>query len=221
MTASEILMVVFTAVIAGTGVIGAFIFGGQLNVMQGQLNEMKSAGAYTKTAADAAKLSAEALIDAERARLYAVIIASNLEESLQAAVMWPNSPTMDDGYVSYRPAVEFRLKNMGRTPAILKEASYQLIQGTEGQTVFEYGLKVIANPAVDSGTLTDPLSCQLETLFSVGDSRRALDGSRPLYLYGHVIFATSFGRDYVYFWRYENSGVRWVLAHYEEHPKNA
>jgi hypothetical protein len=42
MTASEILMVVFTAVIAVTGVIGAIIFGGQMKVMQGQLDEMKT-----------------------------------------------------------------------------------------------------------------------------------------------------------------------------------
>lgn len=59
MTASEILMLIFTAVIAVTGVIGAIIFGGQLTVMRRQWNEMKSAGAYTKTAADAAMLSAE------------------------------------------------------------------------------------------------------------------------------------------------------------------
>lgn len=41
MTSSEILMVVFTAVIAVTGVIGAIIFGKQLNAMQGQLDAME------------------------------------------------------------------------------------------------------------------------------------------------------------------------------------
>jgi hypothetical protein len=75
----------------------------------------------------------------------------------------------------------------------LKEASYQLIQGIEAQTAFEYTMKVIADPVIDSGTLTESLSCQLETLFSVGDSRRAVDGSRPLCFYGghfrHIVRA--------------------------------
>jgi hypothetical protein len=40
MTTSEILMVVFTAVIATTGILGTIIFNNQLGAMQAQLNEM-------------------------------------------------------------------------------------------------------------------------------------------------------------------------------------
>jgi hypothetical protein len=43
MTTSDIFMVVFTGVIAITGVLGAIIFNGQLNVMQGQLDVTKRA----------------------------------------------------------------------------------------------------------------------------------------------------------------------------------
>jgi len=42
MTNSDIMMIVFTAVIATTGVIGAFIFNNQLSVMQGQLDAMRA-----------------------------------------------------------------------------------------------------------------------------------------------------------------------------------
>jgi hypothetical protein len=63
MTSSEILMVVFTAVIATTGVIGAIIFGNQLSVMKGQLDAMKTAGEDTKKAADAAQKTAEVAKD--------------------------------------------------------------------------------------------------------------------------------------------------------------
>lgn len=66
MTSSEILMVIFTGVIAITGVIGSIIFGKQLAAMQGQLEEMKATGKQTdqiisnnKIVADAAKQSAE------------------------------------------------------------------------------------------------------------------------------------------------------------------
>jgi hypothetical protein len=42
MTNAEIFMIVFTAVIAITGVLGAIIFNNQLSVMKGQLDEMQA-----------------------------------------------------------------------------------------------------------------------------------------------------------------------------------
>jgi hypothetical protein len=42
MTTTDILMIVFGAVIAVTGVIGAIVFNGQLSVMRGQLAEMQA-----------------------------------------------------------------------------------------------------------------------------------------------------------------------------------
>jgi hypothetical protein len=60
MTSSEILMAVFTAVIATTGVIGALIFNNQLSVMQGQLDEMKSTGKQTEALIKSSSISAEA-----------------------------------------------------------------------------------------------------------------------------------------------------------------
>jgi hypothetical protein len=54
-----------------TGVVGAIIFNNQLNVMQGQLDEMKTASRIAETAAkatkDAADTSREALVKSQRA----------------------------------------------------------------------------------------------------------------------------------------------------------
>jgi len=170
--------------------------------------------------AEAARLNAEALIDAERAHLHAVIKQSNLQQALQAAVWYPNSPQMDDGFISNRPAVEFCLKNLGKTPAILREASYQIVQGDVFQKTFEYRIGSIVDPIIDGGAETaPPTPCSLETLFTVGDSRTVLNGKRPLFFYGYATFETAFGRRYEYRWRYVNSGVCWLLDHYEEFEK--
>jgi hypothetical protein len=59
MTTTDIFMICLTAVIATAGVIGAVVFNNQLTVMQGQLDEMKSAGKHTEILAGAAKQSAE------------------------------------------------------------------------------------------------------------------------------------------------------------------
>lgn len=115
MTASEILMVIFTAVIAATGVIGAIIFRGQLNVMQGQLNEMKSAGAYTKTAADAAKESADASkIQAD--------VAKDTFAKIQRPYIFifgVERLITSDVDVIPIPYLEYTVANYGQTPAII------------------------------------------------------------------------------------------------------
>jgi hypothetical protein len=71
MTTAEILMVVFTAAIAVTGVLGAIIFNNQLSAMQGQLDQMKTASKIAETAAratkEAADTSREALVKSQRA----------------------------------------------------------------------------------------------------------------------------------------------------------
>ncbi len=178
--------------------------------------------AVAKESADAAKLNAEALIDAERAHLYPVIKSTNLHEALRAAIWYDNSPSMDDSFISNRPAVDFVLKNLGRTPAILKEVSYRVIQGTAGQRQFDYTVGSIGNPVIDGGAeTTPPVPCGLETTFTVGQSRQALHGSHPLMFYGYVIYETSFEREYEYRWRYENSGIYWNLAHYDEYQRRS
>ncbi|MGA9137745.1 MAG: hypothetical protein WBZ39_07415 [Methylovirgula sp.] len=204
----------YTKILAGFTAVLALVAGYQIYFLS-RTDET------ARISAEAAKLSAEALIDAERAHLYVIITESNLKEALQAAVMWPNSPSMDSGLVSSQPTVAFVMKNLGRTPAILKEISYHLIQGADGQSTWDYGLQVIANPVIDGGAQSDaPIVCGIEAPFSVGDSRQALSGERPLYFYGHFAFATAFRRHYVCYWRFENErSRRWVLARYEQYER--
>jgi hypothetical protein len=80
MSPSEILMVVFTAVIATTGVVGSIIFGQQLSAMKSQLAEMQSTGKQTEALVNAtsdlaaaagrsAKASEDGLLKLQRAFL--------------------------------------------------------------------------------------------------------------------------------------------------------
>jgi hypothetical protein len=169
----------------------------------------------TKESADAAKLNAEALIDADRAHLHAVIKINNLGAALRAA-----SPTVqadDDATVNPRPYVEFALKNLGRSAAIMEETGWCLVQREAGHRVWEYPVGAIENPVVDGGAETHPpTSCIFENVFRVGDVKDAFSGERPLYFLGYVIYTTSLDRVYEFRWRYENSGTRWLLTYYDE-----
>jgi hypothetical protein len=56
---SDRLIILLTAILAGTGIISAWITHGQLEVMRGQLAEMRSSGADTKLLAESAKKQAD------------------------------------------------------------------------------------------------------------------------------------------------------------------
>jgi hypothetical protein len=95
MTNSEILMIVFTAVIAVTGVIGAIIFNGQLGVMSHQLNEMKTQSDLTR----------RMFIANQRAWLAVDVKAPEA----QGIIFDQNGAVLE---------ISFLIKNVGNAPAI-------------------------------------------------------------------------------------------------------
>jgi hypothetical protein len=109
MTSSEILMVVFTAVIATTGVIGAIIFGNQLSVMKGQLDAMKIAGEDTKKAADAAQKTAEVAKDTLIAGQRAWIRTDEIALGGGALAFDKNGASV---------SISFKITNIGNSPAV-------------------------------------------------------------------------------------------------------
>ncbi len=179
-------------------------------------------------AANAAKRNADALISAERAHLYAVIEGSNLQDSIAPVTMYnfgnraEGGTWDDDTFISTRPAVRFLLKNLGKTPAVVTEIGYQLIQGVEGQRVWEHEipLATLVRPVIDGSAQSEAVDCGLrDSGFNVGAAKAAMDGTRPLYFYGHVAFIDSFNRRYTYFWRYQNMGITFVMVRSEEQPE--
>ncbi len=130
---------------------------------------------------------------------------------------------MDDGTVTAKPAVEFTVKNLGKSAAIMSQISYQLIQGAEDQRLWDYAISdVIVDPVIEGGDESKPpTSCQFSSAFCVGDSREALDGDRPLYFYGHISFVDTFNREHTYYWRYRNDRQRFVLVYQNETSESA
>src|ERR1700681_4830998 len=128
MTNSEILMVVFTAVIALTGVLGAIIFNGQLTAMQAQLGEMKTASVEVKRQSDAAERSSTA----GRAYLFVKY------ETPQAAMMSPATATTEsDDVTTFKVPIRYSIKNLGQTPAIITKVEAHLLINKDGSMITE------------------------------------------------------------------------------------
>jgi hypothetical protein len=169
----------------------------------------------TKESADAAKLNAEALIDIERAHLSAVIKSTNIRVALLSV-----QTNKDETVRPPLPFLQFSLKNLGRTTAIVHEASWQIIQPRRGEKNFSDIMGVIVDPVIDGGNETGLIPCVMSPPFAVADAEDAYSGKRPLYFCGYFDYNTSLNRVYRYRFRYQNVGGDWLLTNYEDYERS-
>lgn len=156
-------MVVFTAVIATTGVIGSLIFNNQLAVMKGQLDEMKSTGLDTKRAADAAKDAAEA------AKQSADAVAS-IERPYIFVTAKPTKLAQKDGPNDTAPTISYSFTNLGRVPAIARLLYVRcFLAESLGTPKFSRSKFRTAQSAIGAGTTLDMPMCEFEQPFTEED----------------------------------------------------
>jgi hypothetical protein len=177
----------------------------------------RDAAIVGRAAADAALLNAEALVSAERAQLFVIVQSNNLHNVLMGARFYRDTESMHNSTIP-RPELEFTIKNTGRTAAIMQDVSYQLIQADAETTFWEYAYQdTIVNAVIEGGNETSPPTpCIFESNLTLADGIAVIDGDRPIYFYGFIIFRDTFKRRYQYFWRYEYRSRRFVLVHEEE-----
>jgi hypothetical protein len=170
-------------------------------------------------AANAAELNAEALISVERAQLFVIVRHSNLFDVLRGPRFYRETESMNGAFIP-RAELEFVIRNTGRTAAILQDVSYQFVQADAETTMWQYSYRdTIVNAVIEGGNETSPATpCVMEETLTLGDGIAIIDGERPLYFYGFVIFRDTFKNRHQYFWRHEYRGNRFVLVHEEERP---
>jgi type IV secretory pathway VirB3-like protein len=176
----------------------------------------------TKEVANAAKLSAEAVISAERAHMFVIVVENNVHTAMRGVRFFADdqSANMQDSRIP-RLMLEFVIRNTGRTAAILQAVSYRLFQADAEFTDWTYGFEdTIVVPVVEGNSqTTPPTPCVAQSDITIADGAAALAGDRPLFFYGCVTFRDTFERDYQYFWRYEYRAGRFALVHEkEDHP---
>jgi hypothetical protein len=207
-----------------TGVFTGFlvVVGGiQIAVFLRQLVLIRRGLKPAEAAAEAAKLNAQAIIDAERAHLFVSIKNSNLERPLQLARMYDNSPTMESGKVD-RPHIDYVLNNYGKTVALLRDVKHNLIWEPKGVEMRGFA----AQPYRPLETITASkdskvIPCEFEGDFTFGDTRAIVTGNRALLFFGNAIFIDAFNRVRGVRWECRCSGGNFeLIGHYEYEPKD-
>ena len=127
-----------------------------------------------KKASEAAKLNAEALINAERARIF-VTIEQDTADSIRSAAKHANSTEKDGDALDSSVGLYYGLKNYGKTPAIIKEISQQLVLAPELAKEREYNPKspLPIEPTLGpvEQTPRGTLVCTLDRKITVGEAK--------------------------------------------------
>jgi hypothetical protein len=172
--------------------------------------------------AKAAELNAEAVIDAARARIF-VTIDRDTTDAIRAVAKYINSPEMDDGTVTTYIGLFYSFKNYGKTPAILKEISHQMILAPELAKVREYApivplpVEHILSPG--DKTPDETLTCVLPNKITAGDAKDIHALRNTVWFYGYISYDDTFGfgRELRYVFHYDGSTRgRFSLYSYEE-----
>lgn len=152
-----------------------------------QLRSLSHANETARVSAEAAKLSADALVSAERAHLFVRIHAQSVQQQITNASM--PGDDWNAGYLEPPLHVSYVIKNFGKTPAILREISHTL-------DIFELPDEAIYSPSrglpdqrvLGSDAETMPIWCDCLSVVTVGQAREVAMGKLAVWLVGRVIY---------------------------------
>jgi hypothetical protein len=187
------------------------LFVWQLDLIRKSLVDAKKAAAAAEKSADAAKQNAEALMAAEAAQMYFIVTASNIDHLYSLGARYDNSPTMHLS-PSDPPWVEYRLRNYGKSPAIVQSIEHGFhIHNPAVHSERKYRLAQEGMEIVGVGEQGQVLRCELLGKLNFGDLRSIVTNEYTLSFFGRAVFIDHFGRTQTLEWLHMATNGKWDL----------
>jgi hypothetical protein len=190
-----------------------------------QLFFLTRADKTARIAAEAASLNAKAALRAEQAHVYPIIEDESIVQMVKLWGRSGNSPDSTKDEIQGM-GVSYRLKNYGKTPAIIRIAGHELVHAFRPP---EDESKIVAFLEVDKilgpEESTETMVCSLHPQhpFSVADAMSVLRGKTTIWFHGFVTYDDLFGfeRHLEFTWWYDGSLGRfgWYSFKGSEKPK--
>jgi hypothetical protein len=142
-----------------------------------------------------AQRNVDALINAENAYLFVKIKTETLSKIVATHGRWDKSESMWSGDIE-TPGLGYFFHNYGRTPALLKEISDQIIVAPSFPQPSEYVTrsKMPEELVIAPGKSSDIFACLMGQTFTVGDAVRFQKRQNAVWFYGYLKFDDAFGR---------------------------
>jgi hypothetical protein len=168
-----------------------------------QFHYLKRSDATARIAAEAARNSANALISAERAHLFVAVDANSIGEIVSTYGRWDKSESMFSQDVE-TPSVAYSFRNFGKTHAIIKELSNQIIAAAEFPKVAEFTIREVMPDelVIAPGGQSAIMTCLMQDTFNVGGAVNFQKRKVAFWFYGYVVFDDTFGSEHRFEFRF-------------------
>ena len=210
----------FTLGLVVVGTFQLFLFRRQLHFMRESLVDAKKAADAAAEGAEAARLNAQSLVDAESAQMYYIQTGSNIEQMFTIGKLYDNSPTMAVSMFD-APWVGYRLRNYGKSPAIARQVIHGIsLENPKVKQSREYVVGQEAMEIIGVGEQGIVIRCVFDKpLFTFGEVRSILNGEKLLFFYGQAEFMDHFGRKQTLEWEFLADDGKWNFIGQQKHSR--
>jgi hypothetical protein len=172
-----------------------------------------------KQSADAANLNAQAVIESERARLYAIIDLQTIENEVKRVVA-PRHPPLADDIRLENLAIEYSFRNYGKTPAFILEIGHGTAV-TENVPKGRRYVLLVPLPieyVVGAGEKTARIRNVNIPSMTVGTARAIQSSDATFWFHGYVEYDDTFQwrRRFEFVWHYSGVSEGFRLFSYKE-----
>jgi len=174
----------------------------------------------TTVAANAARDSANAAIAAERARFHVVIEETNFDWVIRVVETNYSPPIDDDAAIESPAGVNYRFRNYGKTPGIIKEISMGMSVAPDDpiDPVYTVLLSPIKEHMIAGGEgQTSQKSYLMYRALSMKEARAIRSNEARLWFFGRIDYDDVFGSKHThrFYFRSVTSGDRCFLQSYD------
>jgi hypothetical protein len=187
--------------------------GTQVGLFFWQLRLIKATLGPAKEAAEAADLNAQAVINAQRARLYVIIESQTIESEVKAAVA-PRLPPLADDVRLEHLTIEYSFRNYGKTPAFIQEVGHgtAVTKGVPKGRQYALLVPLPIDYVVGADEKTDPIRNVAMPSMTVATAKAIRDLDATFWFHGFVEYDDTFDwrRKFEFVWQYsaESEGLR-------------
>jgi hypothetical protein len=194
----------------------ALITVGLVKASFSQVRDAKQAIAAAVDSAAAARISAEAFMNAEGAQIFPIVVEDNLREVLSGQPIY-HVPSEGPDILLLPPKLSYRFKNYGKTPAKLQSIMHNI-------SFLELDSKLRHMHAADDFPLeiigadetSSKLDCEMLDHFKAPMAHAAMEYRAELIFYGEAVFTDFFDRQFRCIWECDCRSGEVKLTRHEQ-----
>jgi hypothetical protein len=200
----------FTLGLLIVGIFQAGLFFFQLRLIRKSLDPAKEA-------ADAAKLNAQAVMDAEGAHLYPVIKKSNVNnhQVFFGPIMHGKSSSDTDAVPT--PTIVYCFKNYGKTPAVLQSIMHNIdFFEAPSKSRLMHMADISALEIIGANEESADIEFEMLATFNMGMAKSVMGRRGELMFFGEAVFTDFFDRQFRCIWECHGNAGGFKLTRHEQ-----